>query len=594
MRRTDGTSVQSDSGQVRMCMAVRHCRFPVLILLVALCVSSVRAFAQGLQSQEQPNTIRGTVVNAVTGAPIARALVSSTDNRFATLTDGEGRFEFTPPKDDRQNNSGFAFSGPVPQPQMWLIPGTGEALIVRKPGFLDDPDGRRLAEATPNGEITIPLIPESLIKGRVIVSEADPPAGATVQLYSRQVDEGMPRWTPAGTARANSNGEFRFAELLPGTYKLGTTEWGDNDPVTMVPGGQQYAFPPVFYPGVSDFSAGGTIQLAAGQTVEADVPLTRQAYYPVRIPVANVDVNAGMNISVSVLGHPGPGYSLGYRADTQKIEGALPNGQYLVEAFTYGQNSANGAVNLTVNGVAADGPGMTLIPSSAIPVHVNEQFTATESPGPQTWNMGGGHSFSVRGPRTYLNVSAVSADDFEQRGAPSLRPPTGQNDDSLVIESVAPGRYRLQISSGRGYVAAATRGGVDLLHEPLVVTLGSSVPIEVTVRDDYAEIDGTVTGLQPPSEMPAGVPPPEIWIYCVPLPDSPGQWQQFNMLPDGQFNSAMMVPGTYRVLAFKKQQLHLPYRDADAMKAYEALGPIVHLAGGQKVNVQVQVIASND
>jgi hypothetical protein len=143
-------------------------------------------------------------------------------------------------------------------------------------------------------------------------------------------------------------------------------------------------------------------------------------------------------------------------------------------------------------------------------------------------------------------------------------------------------------------VASATRGGVDLLHEPFVVTLGSSVPIEVTVRDDYAEIDGTVSGLQPPSEMTAGVPPPEVWIYCVPLPDSPGQWSQLNMMPDGQFSSAMMVPGTYRVLAFKKQQPHLPFRDAEAMKAYEALGPVVHLSAGQKANVQVQVIAGSE
>jgi len=109
-----------------------------------------------------------------------------------------------------------------------------------------------------------------------MVSEADPALGINVQLFSRQVQDGMPRWAQASTVRANSDGEFRFAELLPGTYRLATTEFMDNDPATSIPGSQLYGFPPVFYPGVSDFSAAGTIQLTAGQTVEAGLSLTRQ------------------------------------------------------------------------------------------------------------------------------------------------------------------------------------------------------------------------------------------------------------------------------------------------------------------------------
>ena len=103
-------------------------------------------------------------------------------------------------------------------------------LFARKPGFLDDPNGRSQVEATPGAEVDIPLLPEALIKGRVIFAEADPAPGATVQLYSRQVQDGMPRWLPAGSARANSNGEFRFAELRPGSYRVGTDELPDNDP----------------------------------------------------------------------------------------------------------------------------------------------------------------------------------------------------------------------------------------------------------------------------------------------------------------------------------------------------------------------------
>jgi len=50
-----------------------------------------------------------------------------------------------------------------------------------------------------------------------------------------------------------------------------------------------------------------------------------------------------------------------------------------------------------------------------------------------------------------------------------------------------------------------------------------------------------------------------------------------------------MAPGDYRVLAFSSAQTHLPYRDPEAMKAYESKGPVVHLVAGQKVTVDVPI-----
>ena len=51
-----------------------------------------------------------------------------------------------------------------------------------------------------------------------------------------------------------------------------------------------------------------------------------------------------------------------------------------------------------------------------------------------------------------------------------------------------------------------------------------------------------------------------------------------------------MTPGSYRVLAFANQQPNLPFRDAEAMKAYDTNGQVVHLTAGQKTKVQLQMI----
>jgi hypothetical protein len=175
----------------------------------------------------------------------------------------------------------------------------------------------------------------------------------------------------------------------------------------------------------------------------------------------------------------------------------------------------------------------------------------------------------------------------------------GANDDSLVIENIPPGRYWLRLSSSRGYVAAASVGGVDLLYQPLVVGPGSTEPIEITMRDDSAEIEGTVAGVTAQPAMTEGMvysrlSSPRAWLYCVPLPDSPGQFTQLAVSDEGKFQSQTMAPGIYRLLPFKSPQPDLPYRDAEAMRAYDAKGQVVHLSAGQKTSVHVQIISHNE
>jgi len=579
----DRTSVQHASGQLCVALAMFFVFF-----LVTLNLASAQGFQQ-LQADEQPTSIKGTVLNSITHAPIARALVFSPDNRLAALTDGEGNFSFSLPKPD--SNGVLVFNG------------SPSGLMARKPGFLNDPNDHRQTETSGSElTITIPLMPEALIKGRAVSPDSDPTPGITVQLYSRQVQDGMPRWVQMGSTRANYNGEFRFAELLPGNYKLMSNESMDNDPAITVPGGQQFGFPPVYYPGVADFASAGTIQLTAGQTVQVDLPLTRQPYYPVRIPVTSPQPNA-FNITVSVQGHRGPSYSLGYNEQNQRIEGLLPKGNYLVEAEFYGQNSVSGSAHLAVAGAPAEGSILNPIPNSSIAVHVTEEFTSTTlEESSATFSRDGGNSFSVHGPRAYLQINAEPADDFERQGA-WLRPPTGPSDEAIVLDNLRPGRYWLRLHSSRGYVASASMGGVDVLHQPLVVSPGSSTSIEVTVRDDMAELEGKVAGITPPtvgnSTMFQGIQQlvrearhTPAWVYCIPLPDSSGQFQQLPVSPDGTIDTSQMVPGAYRVMAFADQQPNLPYRDAVAMRAYESKGQVVHLPAGQKTSVQLQLIPS--
>jgi hypothetical protein len=543
----------------------------VALLTVALFIE--RSQAQGPDADTTHNKIRGTVINSVTHDPVGRALVYSGDSRFATLTDNEGRFEFVEPAGST---------------------GIRSLLTARKPGFLDEPGTMTRIAASPDGELTISLMPEALIQGRVALSTGDAAIGISVQIFSRQVQDGIARWIQGPMERTNSSGEFRFAELRPGEYKLLTHEFMDNDPAVTAPGDRPYGFPPVYYPSAADFAEASTIQLAAGQTFHADISLVRQAYYPVLIPVANAEGKGGLRMTVSPQGHRGPGYSLNFNLARQRIQGSLPNGKYLVEARSNGPTPSMGQINISVAGAPVEGPAMALTSTSSIIVNVKEEYTSTNS------NSSGsaGRHFGLPRMRLGLDVRAESADDdFSQQGGGYLRNPTGPNDDSMILEDLAPGRYWLHVRAARGYVASATMGGIDLLRQPFVVGPAATMPIEITLRDDSAEIEGTVAGINA-TAAPAGMAVAGPWtsaahIYCIPLPDSSGQFLEVSASADGTFDYRMVAPGAYRVIAFKNRQPNIPYRDAELMRAYDSKGQVVHVSAGEKASVQLQIVNSD-
>ncbi len=580
------------------------CGIVRFLLIAVLWLSGGRVRAQS--TPDKSDTINGIVINSVTREPIARALVSSPDSRFATLTNSEGRFEFTLPKVEPAVEGGLVSNMGV---RSRLGSGGSDrpyTLMARKPGFLTDPRSPQtnLSNETAK-DLTLTLIPEALIVGTVTLPTAEAPDSIGLQIYRRQVQEGRGRWFQVGNARSTSDGQFRFADLEAGTYKLLTEELLDRDPLTFDPGGSLYGYPPVYYQSAPDFGSASTIRLAAGQTVQMNLSLVKHPYYRVRVPVIGAG-DGGMNVSVFAGAQKSPGFSLAYNNDNRAIEGMLPNGTYTVEATSFGPEGMTGTQTITVKGGPFEGPGMALTRNAPIPVSVKEEFTSVDTTGTVTWNINGRNQ-TIKGPRRYLNVMLEPANDFGVRGVVSLRPPSGPSDDKLVIEGAPSGGYWVRVSSSRGYAASIRSGNLDLQRQPLVVE-GAVSPIEITMRDDTAEISGTVEGVpkraQDPSSMRGQVgggtfyrpdtAQPGARIYCIPLPDSTGQFVQIYANSDGTFTSPALAPGAYRLLAFDREQPELEYLNPEAIQGYDSKGPVVHLVGGQKERVQLQLISTKE
>jgi hypothetical protein len=258
-----------------------------------------------------------------------------------------------------------------------------------------------------------------------------------------------------------------------------------------------------------------------------------------------------------------------------------------------------GMLNFTISGAALSGPAVTLLPNSAITVSLKEEFQHTETVTQGTVTFGGLRPSPESGRRpNYLQVTLVPAEEFGFAPGASLRPPAGPEDDSLVIENVQPGLYRVRVNTSIGFVSSITSGGTDLQRQPLVVDLGGSTPpIEITVRDDGAQVEGTIeaatatdvrgTGFNSPGQSPGNV-------YFVPIADSSGQFSMAWVFPDGKFQLQQLAPGAYRVLAFDGQQPDLEYASDEVLSQYDSKSRVIRVVPGQKEHLRLPLITASE
>jgi hypothetical protein len=138
-----------------------------------------------------------------------------------------------------------------------------------------------------------------------------------------------------------------------------------------------------------------------------------------------------------------------------------------------------------------------------------------------------------------------------------------------------------------------------------VVGQGASVPpLDITLRNDGGRIEGTIENPNPSNADDETAPPrpslvtavggPAGYVYCLPLPDSTGQFMEFPASSDGNFSSPELPPGVYRILAFKKPNQELEYRNPEAMRAYESDGLLVRLGPAGKETVRLHLTSRSD
>ncbi|MGH9736950.1 MAG: hypothetical protein ACRD8A_20460 [Candidatus Acidiferrales bacterium] len=520
------------------------------ILVSHWCVVCVHA-QQPLATYDLP----GQVVNSVTGEPIGGALVEEySSNRQAQFSASNGSFDFTG------------------------LPRGHFSVVARKPGFFSEREsGNRtitdVASVPTQTSFVVKLVPEAIIFGQVTGAHGQALERILVTAERWEVEEGRRQLHRVGVAITDDQGNFRIAELRRGTYFLSfapfgvRTVYGELSPKKSETSG----YGAEFYPGVTDFTSATPITLTPGAQFQADQALTTEATFAITGRV--VGANGARGVSVAVIDSEGNPAQRMVRVDPRtgefKISG-VPASKYVLIARAQSRNQLTAYLPLSVTSDVS-GVVLALGPGISIPVQVDDETTHDTSGSP--------HRVFIR-----IFPAAPRSHSF-QRGTVAPQYEHGQS-LAASIEGVVPGTYGVEARAfgGSFYVADLRCGALDLLRENLIVgSSGSLPPIEVTLRDDGAQLTGTV--MQNGKPVAAGV--------VIFSPDYPQRSEITRAGDNGSFSSPSLAPGTYEVFAVSNPE-SIEFRNPAAVQSYLTHATSVTLGAGGQTSVQLELPSADE
>jgi Carboxypeptidase regulatory-like domain len=547
----------------------------VFVLVVLSFASPSRVFSQGAasggpasassQNPAQTFTLTGTVLDAVTGEPIRKALVNlNSMQRRSVFSDGSGRFQFDG------------------------VPGGMVSLSAQKPGYFNQQDMMR--GAVPSVEVganappaAVKLTPESVVTGKVTDANGVPLEHVSLSLNYIDIHDGRRRWESKGSANTDEDGLFRFAGLHPGSYYVSAAPFTPVADTTLdaeQPPKSGYAG--VYYPGVPDLASASAIQLAAGQQAEANLSLNPVPMYTVSGTVSGYEPNQGVGLQVFDQSGVQVPTGVDFSAENGRFDvHSLPPGSYVLKA--YSSTGPNQPVRAELRfSLAADLHNLRLVlaPAPTIQVVVNQVANGQSNQAKRA-------RFVPNSAGPPVTVRLIGSAPGTGEAYAEFDPASGNQ--NLILRNIEPGRYTAVIDARESwYVASAEYGQTNLLTDDLVVTAGAAAQtLTIELRNDSATLTGTVT-------VPDGVTTP-VTVVAVPDKFAKSTLRAYyypprgKSEPNGGFVLDSIAPGDYTVFAFDQAD-GIEYANPDVLQKYVSQSTHVTLSPNQRAKVTLELI----
>ncbi|MBK9313599.1 MAG: carboxypeptidase regulatory-like domain-containing protein [Acidobacteria bacterium] len=510
---------------------------PILFLVIVFFL-----FAPSLKAQSG-GILKGRVV-AEDGSGLPNVTVSigtvggSRSSRpRSTLTDEEGRFEFTD------------------------LPYTRHLITVMSSGVYVQPvpePGMR-AEHLPGENITITMIRGGVITGRVTGSAGEPIIGIQVSAIRVRNEDGSPiRITgAAGSKFTDDRGIYRLYGLQPGTY-LVVANFGQRNNFTNTPFDGET---PTFHPASTRDTAAEVTVSAGGEVGGIDIRYRGDSGHIVSGTITGPDGQAGGGAMAYLL-FPDTGISAGLgitqrAGDGFEIQG-IADGEYdmIGARDLFGKESGylSDPRKIIVRGSDVTGINLRLMKLATVEGTLSVDEEKDSCPGVPALNAESVIVSSYRDPKSLNQAKQF----FLSVPPPVSLDPSGR----FVLPNIFPGRNRLHFRIPEGYFirsisqAAASTGRnaqskpveKDLSSEWIDLKFGEKLSgLKIVAGKGAGTIEGRVT-----PEKDGGRLPSRLTIHLIPAEkEAVNEVQRYAEMPvraDRSFAFSNLAPGMYKLL----------------------------------------------
>lgn len=446
----------------------------------------------------QPASMGGSVVNAVSGEPVARAHVmlraaaEGKELKYGALTDAAGKFSVTglPAATYAVSAERVGFETPSP--------------------FLSSPPVALAAGDARTG-IKLRLTPLGSISGRVLGPDGEPAEWVQV---SAETDAG-----PAGHGDVTDDrGQFRIGGLAPGRYRLKASPQNlQIPPEVRSDGTAEVHTITTWFPNAIEPKTASRIAVEAG--ADSGGAEIRLAHAPI-VRVSGM-VQGGGNARIEIRRGDTSYGGFAVKPDGSFTIWRLDPGKYTVCAYwsTTGQQIRSAPVGIEVGDANVDRLLLRMIAPADIAGRIVREDEEARAAG----------------------LPAVVLEDLDRRV--SVAPAKAAADDTFRLESVPAGRYHIRLSARSLYVKAVRLGQAESAGPTLDVRNGAGgAALMLVVSGAMGSVAGSVSDDKGPAA--------NARIFLLPEDPEAGLNSHVTLsAASGAYGFENVTPGRYKLIA---------------------------------------------
>jgi uncharacterized protein (DUF2141 family) len=507
--------------------------------------------------------VTGSVTNSVTGEPILRGHVL-----LRIWISGQGNLDTNPQTYGALTNREGKFT-------VSRLPPGRYSVSADRVGFVMPANARTagygmftLAAGEKKDDLKLTLTPTGAITGRVLDASGEPVPNVNVQAEGGAGSQG---------ATTDDQGAYRIGGLRPGKYRIhASPQQLPFGAEIRTDGTKDVHYSATFYPGVLARASAQRLDVPpAAQLRSIDIRLVSTPIVSVSGKVVGIPAgNSRVGIQVTRAGDEnlGGGPQEPVKSDGTFKVSHLDPGKYALAAISFGQGPQRGLasapVEIEVAGTNIEHIELRMIPPFEVSGQVRFDEERARFPQPPQLP---GQPPGTQPPVPVRQIRLQSDAGFMGR---ELAAEVG-SDDSFTLEKVQPGRYRVGLSWGPGYVRSVTVGSTETAGDILDVRNGLAGAVTVWVSGLTCDISGTVNG-------PGG---PAAGAHVVIVPETAGRHfpRLVSTKPDGTYTITGIPPGKYKLAAADDDSYPNLMQPGAAWEDEEAVAETIELRAGDRI-----------